>query len=169
MELARVGLARDQARQVLATGLAGPGIRTAGAVLYDEAKVHQLRRRPNARRTDLDPRCHDGMFVTRGRHLDYSAPRSAQLASVRGDWWLSPLTVVLLETRAEQGRPVPFIATVGGFVVLGAEIRGVRGTTKTATLDLADPGPWFDTLRDKRFETGRGGPWILWTSKAGTP
>lgn len=163
VEFARVGLARDQARQVLATGLAGPGVRTASALLYDEAKIHELRRRPTVRSTGLDPRCRDGMFVTRGRHLDCSAPRREQLAAVGGGWWLSPFTVVLLETRAERGRPVPFIVTVGGFVLLGAEIRGVRGTTKAATLDLADPGPWFDALRDRRIETGRGGPWILWT------
>jgi hypothetical protein len=164
VELARVGLARDQARQVLATGLAGPGIRTAGALLYDEAKIHDLRRRPTARNADLDPRCRAGMFVTRGRHLDCSAPRSEQLASVCGGWRLSPFTVVLMQTRAERGQPLPFIATVGGFVILGAEIHGVRGTTTAATLDLGNPGPWFDAFRDKRFETGRGGPWILWTS-----
>jgi hypothetical protein len=93
---------RQAAVELARVGLAGPGIRTAGALLYDEAKVHELRRRPTVRDVDIDPRCRDGMFVARGRHLDCSAPRSKQLASVCGGWRLSPFTLVLMQTRAER-------------------------------------------------------------------
>jgi hypothetical protein len=44
--LADIGLARAQARQLLTCGLAGAGVRTSAAVLYDADRVRELARRP---------------------------------------------------------------------------------------------------------------------------
>lgn len=100
-----------------------------------------------------------------------------QLGAVRGPWPVSVWERIRIRTLiAEQGF-VPFVATVCGFVAVGANITGVtarhpegritgdgenwRGIPG-ADLDLAPPGPWFDLFRDTRMPGGRGAHWRLW-------
>ncbi|MCW2738130.1 hypothetical protein [Nocardioides sp.] len=79
---------------------------------------------------------------------------------------------------------VPFVATCGGIVVLGAEIldideslddaggalsdvrrsaslAGPRYTRRARAFVLGDPGRWFDDQAGRRFMTGAGGPFRL--------
>ena len=53
---------------------------------------------------------------------------------------------------------LPFVATVGGLVVLGADIVDTRGLSG---LVLEPPGPWFGVVDGRWLPTGPGRPWVL--------
>jgi hypothetical protein len=66
----------------------------------------------------------------------------------------------------------PSVATVSGFIALGANIVGVREdptrpgypafrVRHPTTLSLAEPGGWFDDFRGRRLPTGPGRPWTI--------
>lgn len=63
--------------------------------------------------------------------------------------------------RIEAHGSLPFLATVSGLVVLGADIVGVRGPT----LELTTPGAWFDRFQESRLLIGSGRPWALHLSR----
>ena len=52
----------------------------------------------------------------------------------------------------------PFVATVGGLVVLGADIVEARGLSQ---LTLEPPGAWLEVAAEHWLPTGRGRPWVL--------
>ena len=122
----RLGTDRESARRALAAGLAGPGVRTRSAVLYDADRIEQLE----------------------------AASR----------WFRrSPWTRMLIRHRARSRRFVPFVATLGGFVVLGADIVDVEVDDRLgAALTLTGPGAWFADRRGGRFDRGRGSRWQWW-------
>ncbi|WP_181313108.1 hypothetical protein [Nocardioides campestrisoli] len=185
---ARCGMDRETARRVLRAGLAGAGVRLRGTVLYEAAEVEALARRPLL---DLGlPRvCHRGTFVARlgarrtvpperrlrgpdglpqtWRGADLAAAPAEQLRAASGPWRLSPLARVRLTSMVQRQGFVPFVATTGGFVLLGGDLVAARaaepGRSSSATmLALADPGDWFDAWRRGRLLTGPGGPWQMW-------
>lgn len=155
----RAGIDRETARRVLAAGLAGPGIRLRGSILHDRAAVESLASRPL-----LGPWmpevCRQGTFVARlgQRRADASAPEAEQLRAASGPWRLSALARVKLHVMVDGRGFLPFVATTGGFVVLGAEVVGVTG----AHLSLRPPGDWFDSWRGGRLPTAPGPPWQMW-------
>jgi hypothetical protein len=54
------------------------------------------------------------------------------------------------------------VATVCGFVARGAEITAVLPQHGGGyRLEVRDPGPWYDTMVERRLQTGRGRPWVL--------
>lgn len=166
-----IGLTRRQTDRLLGAGFAGEPLRTAGAMLWHEGRVHELASRPWVEETGLDEVCPQGLFVAR-RHVDLRAPATDQLAAVRGDWDLSLLTRVFVKHAVGQHGLLPFVATVTGFVALGAEIVDVTTTVRTTrattgsprqvtTLDLERPGAWFEHLRGRRLPSGPGRPWVI--------
>lgn len=171
--LAAAGLSRQQARRVLAAGLAGPGLKTRSATLYDEASVRDLLSRPCLGAIDLDPACREEMFVAR---VSPAAAAGGQEA-VRSGWRLSPYARLRIRVRVDRDGFMPFVATVCGFVVLGANLVDARpdqrpdveanSTDERTVLDVEPPGAWFDTFRASRFVTGPGSPWTLWSAARG--
>jgi hypothetical protein len=58
---------------------------------------------------------------------------------------------------------LPWIATVSGLVVLGAEVAGWRtGEQGTFVFDLRPPGSWFDGVHGRWFRFQEGRPWFFW-------
>lgn len=163
-----LGLSREQGRRVLHTGVAGPGQRLRGSLLYEKAAVCRLLDRPALAAANLDEACRREMFVGRVRRADVAAPWEAQLASVRTGWHLSPYARLRIKLRVERDGFLPFVATVCGFVVLGADLVAACRTPDDRTvLDLRPPGAWFAPLQHTRFVTGPGGPWTLWSAERG--
>lgn len=178
--LAEAGLSRGQARKVLAAGLAGPSIRTAGSLLYDESQVRALLARAVVERGELPDPCRATMFVARlGARRDAAAPdqrwqgadlsaqEAEQVDAARMYWDLSPWVEVMVRVAIQEHGFVPFVATVAGFVVLGGNgtrVSHVPGRGDVFT--LAPPTSWFDTLRQARFPTGPGGPWLFWRERS---
>lgn len=88
-----LGLSREQGRRVLHAGVAGPGQRLRGSLLYDAAAVYRLLERPAVVAADLDEVCRREMFVGRVTRADITAPWEARLAALRtrtiGRCWIS--------------------------------------------------------------------------------
>ena len=72
---------------------------------------------------------------------------------------MSPWRWVALGCQIDRLGRIPFVATVSGFVVLGADIVGLGPGSE---LSLAEPGSWFDPVSDGRLPTGPGRPWFLY-------
>lgn len=161
------GLNFDRTRMLLATGVAGAGIRTTGGTLYDEDRVRALAGRTCLEKDEIAAACPGGILVgrvARGRSVDVTDGGAAAGArgSVRGPWRIPLLSRILLRHLAETGRPMPMVATVSGFILVGAEVVGFdRVAAGYATLQLGEPGAWFEAVRDRRWLAGRGGPALL--------
>lgn len=201
--LGRLSLGREPARRALLAGVAGPGIRTRGTLLYEATEVHAAVERA------LDPPVPgwaDGAatFVGRvaprtpepdgswraWRGADLTAPAGEQRDAVRAWWHLSIWTRVWIGSRSRLHGFFPFIATVSGFVAVGADIVSLdqsldgeaagmlrakprarpsyRPAMPTAFV-LREPGTWFDPLRGRRLGTGPGGPFSIISSRTLRP
>jgi hypothetical protein len=159
--LEAAGIGGRQARRVLSAGLAGVPVVTPGAVLYDLALVEALRLRPQIDEEHVDTACPWGLFIAR-REIQVGAPTAEQLAALSPGWAFSPWTSVWLRSRIERHGHVPAVATVGGFVTIGAEIVETRGDGAGAyALIVRGPGSWFDAFRGHRLPTGPGRPWVV--------
>lgn len=177
--LAEAGLSRGQTRKVLAAGLAGPSLRTAGSLLYDEARVRALLACPVLERDELPDPCRATMFVARLRPrcevgapdqcwqgADLSAPEAEQCDAARMYWDLSPWVEVMVRVAIQEHGFVPFVATVAGFVVLGGNATWISHVpSRGDVFTLEPPTSWFDPLRQARFPTGPGGPWLFWRER----
>jgi hypothetical protein len=159
--LAGVGLNRSRARQVLAAGLAGEPIRTSSALLYDASEVQALTARPVVTWRDVAAMDLHTLFVARG-DVDPQLSRLDQVRELSEAWRFQPLVGVELRWRVEKFGPVPFVATVCGFVALGAELTRFRPRTLERPGAVSEPGAWYEAFRDKRFPTRPGRPWIMW-------
>jgi len=156
--LEAAGFSSRHARTALACGLAGNPIRAGSAHLYDEARVRDLAARPTMGWRQVHEACPDGIFVAR-RDLDVSRPLPELVELAARDWGgLNPWVWLALSFQIKALGGLPFVLTVAGSVVLGAEIVGRRAGSE---LRLADPGPWFDQFRGRRLSTGPGRPWVL--------
>ena len=79
---------------------------------------------------------------------------------------MPPLTRALLAARIAAYGPLPWVATLCGHVVLGAEAVAVTTGTDHLRFTLREPGQWFESVRDRVLPTTRGGrPWVLWTPR----
>ncbi|HEY3528590.1 MAG TPA: hypothetical protein VGK78_05525 [Nocardioides sp.] len=73
------------------------------------------------------------------------------------------LTAALLGVRMRVSGGLPWIATVSGLVVLGAEATGWRTSERgTIVFDLRPPGSWFDGLDGRWFRFREGRTWFFW-------
>ena len=156
--LVRDGVSSWSAQRVLSAGLAGEPIRSGSAVLYEAARVMELAERPSARWPDIAGRCPAGLFVSR-RDFPATAPLADQLKALSVGWSaVNPWAWVGMALRIPHLGPAGFVATIGGLVVLGADIVEARGFSE---LVLAPPGPWYDDAAGHWLPTGPGRPWLL--------
>ncbi len=170
------GLTRDRARRLLATGVAGSGLRTSGALLYDEERVWALGDRRFVTERAVAAACPHGLLVGRlGADSTVSVTDDPvdRRRAVSGPWRPKQGWRMLIRSRCRAGITIPFVATVSGYVVLGADVTGLRSDGAAAShLQLAEPGGWYDdVLRERRWPGGRGGPPLLmwgWRPMANT-
>jgi hypothetical protein len=182
---------RDAARSALKAGIAGAPVQVRSALLYDADRVREAFERTYdpcriRERTDrpifvarVAPRTPDPNTSWRGwRGADALAPMEEQRDAARA-WWHLGARMWALVGGVGEVKGMPFVVTCGGFIVLGAELRGIdgalapegatisrarRATAKHAysrracAFVLDDPGPWFDGQYGKRWSTGPGGP-----------
>lgn len=156
--LARRALNRRQARRVLDAGLAGAPVRTSSATLYERRRVNELIERLGVPADVRQELCPNGVFVAR-RFFSVLAPRAEQMEALRGGWVISPWIAWALESRMAHEGPMPFVATIGGFVALGANLTGFWKDRDHAGLVLRAPGPWFEAFEGHRFSTWSGNAW----------
>lgn len=165
--LASIGLDREATRRVLRAGLAGPAQLVGGTHVFDGQRVSAL-----AARQPVATAGAPTTFVARvspRQGLDVTASFEDQVAAVRRGWPMSRIGPIVLRHAIELDGPMPFVATVGGLVAMGADIVGVAfDSDRIAALDLRAPGPWFDLFRERRLPTGPGHPWLLWPRHGGT-
>lgn len=155
------GVAQRQARDVLRAGFAGEPVRVGNVCLYERDAVARLASWPALRLLDLDGVCPVGAFIAR-RAPDLGADAPSQRRAVAGDWQMSPWTRLWIEITVRAHGPLPLIATVAGFVALGADIVGVETPiASTTTLILGEPGAWFQGVRGRRVATRAGRAWVL--------
>ena len=173
--LAATALTRDRARRLLLAGFAGEGIRTRGSLLYEDARVRALLDWPVVDPVALRDTCKQGLFVARLRDLrsepGNAEPGNAEPNSLPGgdlaqrQWQLSPWVRLEMRRVVEAQGFLPLVATVCGFVASGADITavwpGASGSGQGSTLDLEEPGTWFEEFRNRRFVTGPGSAWLL--------
>ena len=156
--LARVGLSREGSRGALAGGLAGDPIRLKGSLLYEEQRVRELAARPHTKLSDLSAHCRRGTFVAR---LNPLAP-----PPIGPGWYVSPWARAWIHHAISTVGYYPFVATISGYVVEGAEIIGAHphlsGTHVRTSFTTRSAGEWFHALEGSRFRTGPGGPWLIW-------
>jgi hypothetical protein len=116
--LGEVGINREDARRLLLAGFAGPGLRTRGALLYDEERVRSLTTWP----------------------------------------WLG-----LVTSRIERYGPMPFLATMCGYVAVGADVVAVQADESGNTsFTLTEPGAWFEPCDRRAFHAGAGRGCFIW-------
>jgi hypothetical protein len=165
--LRRAGVNRDRARRLLAAGFAGPGVRTAASVLFEHDLVRELCAWPHVDHARLVADCPEGIYVARvsaGHPLDVGTSWHTRVTSLElVPDGLSAITAVFLITRIQDQGPVPWVATVSGFVAFGADLTGFRGHEDgRPRFVLHRPGTWFESVSRRRFETGPGRPWSIW-------
>jgi len=176
---------RRRVRELLACGLAGQPVTTAGSLLYDARRVEALGTWPMVTLDDLDDICPGGIFIAR-RRVPWSPQSSPQPSpppsdiarAWGGDWPLSYLTPLWLRLQIERHGPFPFLGVVCGFITFGASITAVDisavgiSAVKSAGSDsydlaLAPAGTWFDTLRQHRLDAPGGKTFMVrgWPSR----
>lgn len=168
-------LSHADALQVLHAGLAGAPLPVGAAMIYREEAVQRLLECPQLTGADLD---HDSPFVARVTDRPFRRAKtwSDRAALLSSGWYIPPLLRVWIRTRSAPPMRYPFIATVAGFVVFGADItemsygaeeaRPMRREPQTV-FAFATPGPWFSRFEQHRIPTGPGHPWILWGAPSG--
>ncbi len=165
--LADGGPSRQRTRQLLETGIAGAPVRAAGAVLYAEERVRKLCDWPTVDEDVVATACPRGLIVARlgpHRRLDLTDSPAEQRRSISDQWHAPRAPRLLTFGRSVLGISTPFVATVSGYVVLGAEVTAMEPDGRGGCrLHLAEPGEWYDALRGHRWLPGRGGPaMLLW-------
>jgi hypothetical protein len=158
--LSIIGMPRRQARLALGAHLAGEPLRTNAATLYDARRVDDLLARPVVDSGAVFRECPTGLFLDR-RVVDVLRLEELGFAAIE-DLRLGAWGAAFLGLSIRGDGPMPYVATVCGFVVLGAEIVDVTsGANDRHQLRLADPGPWFEAWRGRRWPTGAGREWSL--------
>jgi hypothetical protein len=175
---ARHRLSRDLARRVLAAGLAGSGRRTTGALLFEEAAVAALLDRPMCERWLLDQWRPLILRLGRGRAFQVADGWEQQAATTRSGWYLTGRVHQALRTRPSGRHPV--VATLGGFLVFGADLVGTRlddgpftptrsRPHPSSTLDLEPPMYWWGDFEGSWLPINNGPTWTLWGAPTSTP
>ncbi len=169
--LAAAGLTVEQTRLLLRTGVAGPGTRIGGAVAYDEDAVVGLATWPEIDASEVIRSSPGGVYVarlSRDATVDAGASWATAAESLRDQPSMTEMSRALLAARIAGHGRLPWLATMFGFVLLGADAVGVwsdleRGRT---LFGLEPPGPWFGAVDGRRLRTRRGRPGLLLTGGA---
>ncbi|MDN5896961.1 MAG: hypothetical protein L0H93_23425 [Nocardioides sp.] len=167
--LGEAGLSRRHARRALGWGLAGAGVVTRSAVLYDEDAVRALVRRPALTDEDLAEIFPTGVFVA--RLGETPEPGGLDLSAM--SWDISVWARIRISLWIGKGGALPVLATVSGFVVDTAEATAVMSVPRgdrhrglrqlsPSQLSLAESGAWSAAVAETRVPTGPGAAWRLW-------
>ncbi len=156
-----------QARGLLRAGAAGPGTITDAGVFFDGDRVRALADRPCLGEHAQEEACPLGAYIgrlARTTELDLTRPWPEVTARIDRVPRMPTMTAALLEVsvKATGGR-LPWVATLHGFVVHGADLAGFDLAEDGETrFRLEPPGPWFEAWREHRV-TGRPGgrPWRI--------
>lgn len=158
-------LSRPRVTRLLATGIVGAPIRAGGALLYNESRVRRLAVRPLLSRRDVEARGLRRVIVLR-RAVDLLADRATQEAQLTDGWNLNFLDCLGMKWKIEAAGPIPVVASVSGFVILGAELTGFTRSSmapgKRVRLVVREPGSWFDPLRETRLDLVPGSTFSFW-------
>ena len=159
-----LGLGRDTAQRVLASGLVGEPVVTSSAKLYELSRVDDLLRRPEVTVAHVRRACPEGIMVGR---LD---PRRTR---PEGPWRASWVVQAMIRHLAESWGRVPLVVTVGSFVLschdtMGCEAVGSPGPEKGsyARLRLHEPGTWSRHFEGTLLVTPPGHPLLFWACAA---
>lgn len=163
-----------QARRVLRSGLAGAPIATSSGPMYDDQLVRALVDRPFVDVSRLVTLCPHGLYISRiarTTEVDVSATWPDLVDALALVPAIPTLTTALLEVQMTAWDGLPWVATLCGRVVLGAEAHGFKehglqeqGASGRRSFDLRIPGDWFRAFEGRRLPTSRGGrPWYLWS------
>jgi hypothetical protein len=159
-----LGLGRETANRVLASGLVGAPIRTGSAHLYYARRVDALRTRPVVDdSTPLPPACSHGVLVAR---ID---PRQG---AAEGPWPLAPGRFAVLAVLVGEHGSLPLVTTVGGFVTGGADVTGYRAAhdnPRHVLLRTSSPGDWYATFDGHSLRTPPGNPLLFWRCRLSPP
>ncbi len=166
-----------QARILLRAGLAGRALEVGRGRLYDEGQVRAVAERPLVEESVLPVLCPHGLYIARQpRSLTVDAgSRWEDLTSALDGMPRMPgLTAAVLSVRVRVAGRLPWVATICGFVLVGADLTGFRedrsGAGRVTSFALERPGEWFAAFDARRLPTTVGGrPWHLWTPDAPTP
>ena len=160
------GLSLSAAQHLLSTGIAGEPVRAAGVKLYDAMRVEAVASRPAVTKDEVRALFPLGAMVIRlprGRVVSATAewPDTAQLLA--GPWPFSFAYTSAVAVHYWQGRGVPLLLTVSGFVLSGAVTtngapNGSAEHPEWQSFELEAPGSWLETLRGRSLAFGRGAP-----------
>ena len=154
-------LTERSARRALACGLAGEPEIGGSTWLYSESAIRQLRSRETVTAAACARLFPNGIFVSR-RRVDARWAADRRRTTLARGWPIGLVTQALFVLRLVQDGFMPMVATVAGFVVDGFDVTGLAGDgTGSYDFTLADPGDWFECLRDKRLPTGPGREWTM--------
>jgi hypothetical protein len=157
-QLVAVGVGARAARRLLATGIAGSPVLTGGVHLYEDERVCAVAARPRVKGRDIAEICPAGLFIAR-RQVDLTSPREEQVQALASGWGeISPWLKLRMGFRISSYGSFPFVATVAGFVVFGAELVAFQSPAEVL---LQPPGAWFARLEDHRLLSGPGRPWVV--------
>lgn len=172
-----IGVHPETARRVLCAGLLGTPRRTTRADYYPRRAVDDFVRE-HRERGPL-PRHDRNLVVVRvgNRRVHPGRPRRELLDELGEGWRMSATWRLLFDCLIERDLRPGFLVTVGGFVVLGADIAGVewageaasdggvvpRQADRATTFHLEEPGEWYAQWHARHLPTGRGGsPLRVW-------
>jgi hypothetical protein len=154
-----------QARGLLRAGAAGPGTITAAGVLFDAEHVGALADRPWLEDHAQEEACPLGVYIgrlARTVEIDLTRPWPEVTARIDRRPTMPTMTAALLEASVTAaGGRLPWVATLHGFVVHGADLTGFDVAEDARTrFRLEQPGPWFDAWRQHRITVRPGDrPW----------
>lgn len=172
--LAGVGVGRSAARRVLAAGFAGgPTVDGGGRPGYDAARVRALVARPLLDGHEVAARLGGDLFVVRRPGLVLGGDDGSLREQVASDWELSWWLRFIVRTKIEGSGPLPMLATVSGFVALGAELTDIarspdsadHGGDRSGAGSLPD---WSDAYPQNWAMSTLGGPCRLVLRPPGT-
>jgi hypothetical protein len=155
-----------QARSLLRAGAAGRGVVTGAGVLFDGDAVRALADRPWLDEAAQREACPHGAYIarlSRSSSVDLTRPWAAVVGSVDGAPRMPTMTAALLGVLVTAAGCLPWIATLHGYVVLGADLHGFESDQARLTrFRLAPPGDWFRAWSGYRVAGPRGGrPWVI--------
>ena len=162
--LALEGLSRQQSRRVLHSGLAGPGLPTGGALLYDEEHVRQLGHWAPIEHEDLLAACPGGVLVVRlgpGDEPENTWSWDRRVDAFQHQPYLGfAAWLQVCAYLAVHGR-LASVVTVCGYPVLLADLVSFSGKGDQVELGLERPGEWSRLLHERRLVTSPGPRWLV--------
>ncbi|MBO0846554.1 MAG: hypothetical protein J2P22_14180 [Nocardioides sp.] len=166
--LATVGVPRQQSRRVLVAGLAGPAVRTGGALLYDEARVRGLATWSAVDHAELLAACPGGVLVVRlgpGDEPQEGWPWTERARAFRIQPYLGFAAWLQVRAHLQAQARLACVVTVCGYPVLLADLVSFASQTgdevDQVELGLEPPGDWSRLLQGHRLVTSPGPRWLL--------